>query len=447
MKKFLSCFIFIILFTYLSNTAYAMTKVKNHSLAGDYYAVGVDAFSKGCYDKAEANFEHAIKINPKNVNARYYLAQVYLKQKMISDAIKQYNKIIIIAPASYAAVLSQKGLFLIKQSERGIKTTDTSNNDLSSYNDNYFDYVLSPDGSIMRWASFPITVYIEPKRQKVFAQNAFKQWQGKSNNLVSFTFVNLPDKAQITVYFKNKLETSSGENSFIAGYSKPYSNGKNLVKSEIYILTVDPQTGQSLEDDVITASTLHEIGHSLGFKGHSPDSNDVMSPNSTEPKLNLTKRDINTLNIFYKTDSKTLLARNKGQTDVQLQQALDYVKNSPDKSVGWANLGDIYRSKKMYRQAITNYSKAISIEPDKAELYNLLGSTYEETGDKQNAYVNLKKACDIDSSNAFYLYQFSKLCIATGKKETAQSYVNNYLKANPQSMSDEKIQSLMKMLK
>lgn len=415
--------------------------------AGDYYFVGVDAFRKGVYDKAAANLEHAIRINPKNVNARYYLAQTYLMQKRISDAKGQYNRIIILAPTSDAAILSQKGLFLIKQSELGTNVAAVaSNNDLAMYQDNYLDYVLM-GGEVKKWASFPIKVYIEPKKQKIAAQKAFEQWQKKSKNLVSFQFVNSAVNAQITVDFKDRLETSSGDESYIAGFSKPYGKGNNITNSEIHILAVDPSTKQEIGDDFITFSTLHEIGHSLGFKGHSPNENDVMAAASTTAKSDLTQRDLNTLNIFYKVDQKTLLARNKGQTDVQLQQALDYVKKIPEKAVGWTNLGDIYRSKKMYSEAIKNYSKAISIEPDKAETYNLLGSTYLQAGDAKNAFINLKKACDLEKSNSFYLYEFAKLCLQTGQKEVGRNYINKYLQANPQGQSDEKIQSILSLYK
>lgn len=415
--------------------------------AGDYYFVGVDAFNKGVYDKAAANFEHAIRINPQNVNARYYLAQTYLMQKRISDAKEQYNRIIIIAPTSDAAILSQKGLYLIRQSELGTTVAAASNNnDFAKFQDNYLDYVLD-NGCIKKWASFPIAVYIEPKKQKSAAQKAFEQWQAKSNNLVSFKFVSSPANAQITVDFKDKLETSSGEQSYIAGFSKPYGKGNNLTNSEIHILDVDPNTKQELGDDFITFSTLHEIGHSLGFKGHSPNANDIMAATSANPKTDLTQRDLNTLNIFYKIDQKTLLARNKGQTDVQLQQALDYVKQMPDKAVGWTNLGDIYRSKKMYPDAIRNYQKAISIEPQKAEAYNLLGSTYSEMNDAKNAFINLKKACDLEKSNSFYLYEFARLCLQTGQKDLGRSYINAYLQVNPQGTSDEKIQNILNLYK
>lgn len=415
--------------------------------AADYYLVGIDAFKKGVYDKAESNLVHAVRINYKNVNARYYLAQTYLKQNRIFEAEEQYNRIMLLSPDSDAAMLSAKGLSLIRYSQNGKGNTVALSDNLAAYQDNYLDYVLPSNGKIMKWASFPLTVYIEPKSQKGAAQKAFEQWQAKTGNLVSFKFVNSPVKAQIVVDFKDKLENSTSDKSYIAGYSKPYYQGNNIIKSEIHILGNDPDTNQRLSDDSITFSTLHEIGHSLGFRGHSPDGNDIMSATSTQAKPALTQRDINTMAVFYKIDNKSLLARNKGATDVQLQQALDYVKKIPDKAVGWTNLGDIYRSKKMYSDAIKNYKKAISIEPDKAETYNLLGGTYSEFGDNQSAFTNLKKACDMDKSNTFYLYQFAQLCFNTGKKDTGKAYLNAFLKANPQEVTDEQIQNLQKLYK
>ena len=421
MKKIFLGFVFIILFT-------------AQAFGADYYFVGVDAFKKGCYDKAIANLEHATRINPKNVNARYYLAQSYLKYKRISDAAEQYNRIILLAPGSDAALLSEKGLSLIQQSysKGGFITSD---DELAKYKDNYLDYVLTDSGDINKWKSFPISVYIEPEKQKAAVQNAFKQWQEKSGKLISFNFVDSPQKAKIVVSFKNKLETSSTEKSFEAGDAKPYYQGIYIVKSDIRILTINPASNQEFDNNFIMATSLHEIGHSLGFRGHSPDENDVMAATTSTPKLELTKRDVNTLNLFYRLDKKTLLAqkstKNTGPTDLKLQQALDYVKISPEKAVGWANLGEIYRSKKMYSESIQYYNKAISIEPNNANLYAIIGSAYLSKGDKQNAFTNMKKSCDLDKSNKYYLAQFVQLCSIMGKEDVAKSYAEAYAKANP----------------
>lgn len=418
----------------------------SNAWCGDYYFVGVDCFNKGLYDKAAKNLEVAIRINPNNVNARYYLAQAYLKQKRIFDAKNQYDRILILAPDSYAATLSEKGLSLINQAgskNNAIESID----ELNQYKDNYLDYVLSDNGAIQKWTSFPINVYIESDNKKEAVKKAFEQWQSKSKGLISFKFLDSAQSAKITVDFKNKLESTSTKEKYIAGYTKPEYEGNHISGAQMHLLTVDPETNEPLPDNSIFATTLHETGHALGFIGHSPNPNDVMAPSSIEPKMELTKRDINTLNLFYRIDEKTLLARRTGTTDLKLQQALDYVKQTPDKSVGWANLGDIYYGKKMYSEAIKNYQKAISIEPDKANLYSSLGFAYRLSGDKQKASQNFQKACDLDNTNIDYLNQLVVSCMETGQKDIGRKYVNNYLKINPDKASSTDVQKLINALK
>ena len=385
------------------------------SLAADYYSVGVDAFKKGAYKKACSNLEHAIRINPKNVNARYYLAQIYLKQNQIADAVAQYSRIVFFAPDSDAGMLSQKGLSLIKSAYSATGTI-ASISELDQYKDNYLDYVLTDSGDISKWPAFPLTVYIEPKKQAASAKKAFEQWEAKSKKLITFKFIDSPEQAKITVGFKDKLESTSTDKGFFAGFSRPSYEGIHLSKSEIFILTVNPESKKDFDDNFIFSTTLHELGHSLGFVGHSPNENDVMAASTDKPKMELTKRDINTLNLFYRMDKKAFAARKTGQSDLKLQQALDYIKNSPEKYIGWSNLGGIYFHKKMYSDAIKNYKKAISIEPDRAEIYNSLGASYRLSGDKQNAYLNFKKAYELEPTNDIYKQQYTQICNELGRK-------------------------------
>lgn len=430
MKKIFLCFILIIILT---------IKVE----AADYYFVGVDAFNKGVYAHAAANLEHAIRISPQNVNARYYLAQVYLKQKRNSDAVEQYKRIIFLAPGSDAALLSEKGLYFISNANQN-KVSVLSADELTQYEDNYLDYVLPfSDQKIYKWKSFPVRVYIAPGPLSATIQKAFEQWQSKSNNLIIFNFVNSAAQAKITVNYKDKLEESKTDEGFVAGHSKPYYEDGYLSKSEISILTIDPNSHQAFDNNFIFATALHEIGHSLGFVGHSPQESDVMFAMNKDVKLELTNRDLNTLNLFYKVDSKTMASRGKPPTDIKLKQALEYTRKAPEKAIGWAHLGDYYRDKKMYSESIINYNKAIAIEPKDATCYSLVGNAYLGNKDSQNAYKNFKAACDLDKKNSFYLYQFADFCLKTGNKEVGKSYLDSYLKSNPQKAVDEKLQKLI----
>lgn len=398
--------------------------------AADYYFVGVDAFKKGSYEQASLNLEHAIRVNSKNVNARYYLAQSYLMQQRVFDAQEQYKRIILVAPGSDAAILSEKGLYLIKQAYSKTNAI-ASQSELERYKDNYIDYVLSSGGDVKKWASFPLNVYIEQSPHKDAVLKAFSQWQDKSQKLVSFNFINSSEKADISIDFKNKLESTSTKESFIAGYTVPTYKGIHISKAAIHLLTIDPESQKEFGDDFIFATTLHELGHALGFIGHSPNENDVMAAATVTPKMELTSRDINTLNVFYRANKETLLARNNGQTDLKLQQARDYIAKMPNKSVGWLNMGDIYYARKMYSDAIKSYKQAVEIEPDKASSYNSLGVAYRMSGDKQNAFLSFKKACDLDKSSKFFLSQFVASCSEIGKTDMAQQYIDDFNKAYP----------------
>lgn len=420
----------------------AIFTISTTAHAGDFYSVGVDYFKKGDYSNATKNLEQSTKIDPKNVNARYYLAQTYLSQKRIPEAIDQYSRIILLNPSSEAAKLSQKGLSLISRAynENAIKKS-ISNDDLAKYKDNYLDYILTSE-KIARWASFPLKVYVGKGKQQNIALKALSEWQKKTGNLVNFEYTTDTKRAQVIIEFKKTLgNTSVTKEGFTAGNSKPYYQDDNIIKTEIEILTINPKDAKEIPDEFLYTTLLHELGHTLGFNGHSPKESDIMYYQATKAKA-LSQRDLNTMMLLYKLDKNTFAMRAKPQNDVQLQQALDYVKKLPDKATGWGNLGDIYRGKKKYEEAVKNYKKAVSIDPNEASYHSVLGSAYADMGDKQNAFTSMKTACDLDKNNDFYLYQFCVICTQTNQKDVGKIYLDNFLKANPQKMFDEKIKKL-----
>jgi tetratricopeptide (TPR) repeat protein len=413
------------------------------AFAGDYYTVGINCFNRGLYDNAIQNFQRAVRISPKNVNARYYLAQAYLAKNKISEAEDQYTRIILLSPNSSAGRLSQKGIFLIQQAYRKPEVQNHSAS--GSYGNDYLAYVISQSAPIVRWAHFPITVYIEAKPQRAIAIQACQQWEAKTG-IVRFRFVNTPN-AQINIKFLSSLESTDTKDSFVAGYSKPYAQGENMVRSDIQVLTFDPETKQNISNSFIYFTLLHELGHSLGFKGHSPNQKDVMYDSASEAKTQLTSRDVNTMKMLYEYDRKTLIAKIKGSGDVRLKEAQDYAKKMPDKAVAWENLGDVYKSENAYNNAISCYKKAVALEPNKAEAYGLLGNAYLSTGDNSGAYSNLKKACDLDKTNIYYVYKFVQAAAQVNQRNTALNYIDNFIKRNPSSANDSKLKQLKASLR
>lgn len=416
--------------------------ISSSAFAGDYYTVGINCYNRGLYDKAIQNLEHAVRISPKNVNARYYLAQAYLAEDMIQDAQEQYSRIILLSPNSEAGKLSQKGIYIIEQAYRDAESP--SKKATASSSENYLAYVIENPSSIKRWAVFPISVYIEQNKHRNLAIQACNQWATKTG-VVKFNFVT-SSNAQITIKFQDSLESNSTKENFLAGTSKPYYKGDDIIKYDVKILMIDPSTKVPLSDNMVYFTVLHELGHALGFKGHSPVKEDVMYASATSAKTQLTQRDINTMKMLYGYDKKTLIAMLKGSGDVGLSEALSYVKKFPNRAISWENLGDAYKSRNQYTKAIEAYKKAVSVEPDKADAYALLGNAYAKVNEFSNAYPIARKACDLDKKNISYVYQLAEICTNNGQRAVGLSYINQYIKANPEAAGDAKLIRLRNMM-
>ncbi len=98
----------------------------NSCLASAEYDSGMKAYNSGHYSLAKGMFQKAIQVNGKDVNARYMLSQIYVKEKNYSAAKTQYEYIMKIAPTSQAAQYSKIGLDLIEN--RGNNNTVASAN-------------------------------------------------------------------------------------------------------------------------------------------------------------------------------------------------------------------------------------------------------------------------------------------------------------------------------
>ncbi len=82
------------------------------AFAGNYED-GMKAYSSGNLKGAKIFFSRALGTNSRDVNSRYMLAQIYVREKNYTAAKYQYQYIIKNAPKSLAATYSKQGLSLI----------------------------------------------------------------------------------------------------------------------------------------------------------------------------------------------------------------------------------------------------------------------------------------------------------------------------------------------
>lgn len=164
--------------------------------------------------------------------------------------------------------------------------------------DSYFRNVAK-NGKIIRWnkETFPLKVYIQdsadvPEYYREVVMSAYQAWQRASEGLVNFEFVESPQDADMTCYFKNTDNKKSiGVHAFTI-------NGNRITASTIVFNKLDNK-GHSLESKQLFSSALQEIGHSLGLTGASPSIYDVMYPIGTKFNTEITTRDLKTLALVY----------------------------------------------------------------------------------------------------------------------------------------------------
>ena len=158
-----------------------------------------------------------------------------------------------------------------------------------------------------RWVSLPITVYIpEYGNMSGLMEDAFLDWQIKSNNLVRFKFVSKPSNADIEVEFVDFVTNCNDIHS--VGCTHMATRAGQYYKAYVTIGTKEYQytrsDGQYVRKivtrtkDHIYGVMLHEAGHAIGL-GHSGNNGSIMYPYDLDSMQYLTDDDMNLLYRKY----------------------------------------------------------------------------------------------------------------------------------------------------
>ena len=267
----------------------------NPVFAQDFFEEGKTEYYKSNYQEAQKLFLKELQQNPQNYPCRYFLAHTYVHNNEITKAKEEYNKIITFSPVPSIQKLAMQSLYNLNNPEKITKQKQTYT--FANNKDNYFEYIKLK-GNYVRWNEFPINVYISPNEYSHIIKSAFTQWTKATQGLVSFNFVENTISSQITVSVVDNLSTPYKEN-YEAGLATVNAKNNIIYKSHIDILRTNPTTNEKLDSSLILTTTLHEIGHSLGIQGHSPNNNDLMSAINHNGTKKITQRDLNTLGKLY----------------------------------------------------------------------------------------------------------------------------------------------------
>lgn len=268
--------ILIILVLLCTDICYSATK----DVCGSY-------FDNKQYDKASSCYYSLLSKDKNNPSIKYNYAVSLFMQKKYNAAKVQFTELSQKYPGTKVGNAAKNNL---EYTNKKLKEISTSRSNDSG---NYIKEIR-----YVKWTSMPIKVWVESGIYSASAKKAFMQWQSKTQNVVSFNFVDKPQEAQITVYFKPSIDKAPSGDAL--GVTRVYTDNKNIARKAQMDIKSITQTGVKQTPNQIYAVVLHEVGHALGMDGHSKNQYDVMYPSDDNYRNSLSNRDINTVKYMYK---------------------------------------------------------------------------------------------------------------------------------------------------
>lgn len=176
------------------------------------------------------------------------------------------------------------------------------------------DYLLSVahDEGVSRWPQerLPLKVFVAQGRNvrayrpsfRAELLSALNEWVTASAGRISFRLVQSPAEADIVCRWTDRAAPGTSDE---AGYTEstlmqePSATEFGIMnRSVVTILTHD--YGRPLSENDIRKVCLHELGHALGYQGHSPFSSDIMYQCDTPSQgYRLSARDVASIRNLY----------------------------------------------------------------------------------------------------------------------------------------------------
>lgn len=227
-----------------------------------------------------------LKLDPNLPEAWISLAGAYQSCGKLSEAISTYQQYLQKFPddrfkANAKCILDslQHEVDAQKQVEQRLQTSKQP----ESSRDSYLPYA-SPSGSI-GWPmqKMPLKVFIGDgkaipgfdQKYNQILKNSFIAWSNSvPGNKVSFVFVSDPKLADIDCNWTADLHKVSRLSE--PGEVKLQYSSAGIKHADMALLARSSVDGTKFSENFARALCLHEVGHSLGLMGHSPEISDIM---------------------------------------------------------------------------------------------------------------------------------------------------------------------------
>ena len=384
-----------------------------------YFWQGRDLYKKQDFVKAHKVLQRAYSLNCHNKDIRYYYAKNLTNLTPTLTVQKAVFELSVSKQQDSAQQVAENQISIWR------------NNVLRKIGDNYIEQVPSDKG-VLRWDEnkFPLKISVKdnsgqeiPPYYLEEIAKAFEQWQA-SSGFITFTNEENPHSADIIVNIEPTPADMCSEKNckYVVGFTTPSVKGESLKNMTITLYAKDAYNN-FFSDKELYNTILHEIGHALGIMGHSYSTEDLMymaTDNSSgffAPYRSsfqyLSQKDLNTIKLLYKlipdicnTPINKLDIKGKiyapivlGTSDEissrKVKEAKNYIKNAPELSGGYVDLGIAYAELHKYSSAKKAMKKALELaksSDDKYLIYYNLAVINMNSNDLEEAMSNAEKA-------------------------------------------------------
>ncbi|MCC7527441.1 MAG: matrixin family metalloprotease [Candidatus Melainabacteria bacterium] len=264
-------------------------------------SVGSCHLELGQYDRAIAILQKSIEVGGLHASQCKNMAAVYQRLGQPKKALSWLKLACSVDPTQAADPNVQAAIS---------KLQDPANNPSGSLTaSDYLSSLVSFKG--WRKESMPLKVHVRKNIQipgfydefLSLIRESFDQWAVATGGAVSYRFVESPDGANVLCDYTDRRELVSSQHELgIDGITEMLVKRDNTPGSANIIVLVKDGPGARTfkQGPLLRLSCLHEVGHTLGMHGHSPNNHDVMFSAATfGGASSLTERDKSTIRKIY----------------------------------------------------------------------------------------------------------------------------------------------------
>lgn len=385
---------------------------------------------KNNVQKAQLYFEQAFSNGITDSKQREIYFNSIISSPITADSQEKLVKLIELSPNDYVSLNAEYLLYDLKTEIH------------RKYSQNYIERSVY-NQQILHWNTMPIKYGYKntdniPKYFLTEIDNAFQEWEKSTQDKIQFKHDD--NSPNIIISFNNNNEIIEENKKYIVAYTTPEIIGSELKKMTIFF-NLKNYENKYFSENQIYNTALHEIGHALGFMGHSYNKKNVMyylkNTDDKENKIDLTTADMQTMQLLYdiKPDiSNTTNSQSKyipyvvlGDDDfinkTKLKEADNYIKNAPNLPNGYIDIAEIYFAKQDYKNAVTYLKKGLKLATNddiKSLIYYNLAVANLQLGNTKSAkdYITASKT---DTDEVHYL-----LAEIYTKEKNWQNAINEY---------------------